>query len=417
MSLYLKPIFLFTFLIYTLQAEEVFVNKNMVSLGHIHRSYTYCVDTQEYQTFCENKALTYIDYDHDNVPHFLHGLKQNLLPYITTYNKRDTKGSVLANMKDSHGQLSGNWYENQTIDLFAKTPVSYTLSTRSSGYTGGAHGYHAVSFTNYAIDTQKPIHLDDLFVKDYNTTLAAIAEKHYKYIVGLKETQSLQDDGWFDNKFILPENIAITDFGLYLYYNFYEIKPYAAGHTKFLLPYSKLDSIIDPQGMLGVILKKNHFFHTSFYDKEKASFSLNTKVNTDKTLTLTVSIKNLSYMNQGWFSLSFPQLTKKQNIVRKTAEGFSSVHVYPRRSKIYHQGLKKAIQSTYLLVEGENKQWNDNKKHNISLRMKVPAKLKELVVDMRAAFKSGKRMMTVPDAYDGVKGQQGFSNYRITIGL
>ena len=408
---------MFTFLLYTLHAEEVFIDKNTVSLAYISKTYTYCADTNAYQTFCENKALTYIDYDHEKLPTFLHGLKQNLLPQITAYQDRDIKASVLANIKDFDGQISGEWSDSQAIDLFAKTPSTYTLSTRSNGYTGGAHGYDAVAFTNYAIDTQKPIGLDDIFMKDYNTTLVAIAEKHYKHIVGLKETQSLQDDGWFNNKFVLPENIAMTDLGLYFYYNSYEIKSYAAGHTKFLLPYSKLHDIIDPEGILGFIFKENHLFQTSFYDKEKANISLNAKVNADKTLTLTVSIRNLSYMNQGWFSLSFPQLTQKENIVKKTETGFNSVHVYPRGSKIYHQGLKKAIRSKYLLVEGENKQWNDSKKHSIDLKLKVPAKLEELVVDIRAVFKSGKRTMTVPDTYEGIKGQQGFQNYRVHIGL
>lgn len=98
MYLYLKPIFMLTFLLYTLHAGEVFVNKNTLSLA---------------------------------------------------------KASVLANIKDFDDQISGEWSNSQSIDLFAK----YTLSTRSNGYTGGAHGYGAVGFTNYAIDTQKLIGL------------------------------------------------------------------------------------------------------------------------------------------------------------------------------------------------------------------------------------------------------------------
>ena len=102
MYLYLKPIFMLTFLLYTLHAGEVFVNKNTLSLA---------------------------------------------------------KASVLANIKDFDDQISGEWSNSQSIDLFAKIPATYTLSTRSDGYTGGAHGYGAVGFTNYAIDTQKLIGL------------------------------------------------------------------------------------------------------------------------------------------------------------------------------------------------------------------------------------------------------------------
>ncbi|MCB1147785.1 MAG: DUF3298 domain-containing protein, partial [Leptospiraceae bacterium] len=42
-------------------------------------------------------------------------------------------------------------------------------------------------------------------------------------------------------------NFAITEFGLLLFFNQYEIAAYAAGWTSFLVPYSKLKPYLKPE--------------------------------------------------------------------------------------------------------------------------------------------------------------------------
>jgi len=398
-------------------SQEVFVDTSKLSLGQITLSNKYCKQIKRNASLCKSQELNYIDYDETDLPSFLHGLKKHLEPIVNAYRHNDLKSSILSDIKDFNADISGDWYDNSHIELFAKTPNTYTLSTTTNGYSGGAHGYYAVHFENYSVETQKALKLDDIFLKDYNQTLIKIAETHYRHTYGLTPKQSLENDGWFENKFVLAENIAITPQGLYFHYNSYEIKSYAAGQTEFLLPYNKLHKIIDPKGTLGFVLQHQENFHTAFYDKEKASITLDTHINPDKTITLTAIITNLSYLDKGWFSLSFPQLKNTQNIIKKEYKGFESLHLYPKGSKVYNQEYKKAVRSHYLLVEAETSKWRYDDNHTITLLLKALPQQKELIVDIRTAFKSSDKTITIPNGYEGTKGQQGYHNYRVFIGL
>jgi predicted RNA binding protein YcfA (HicA-like mRNA interferase family) len=128
-------------------------------------------------------------------------------------------------------------------------------------------------------------------------------------------------------------------------------------------------------------------------------------------------MQNLSYENKGWLSLSFPQLTAKEAIKNIQTQGFKSVQAYPKGSSIYHNEHKKAVKSTYLLVEGEDTQWSYNDTHSITLSVVPPSTEKELILDIRGNFKSKEKSIMLPNEYEGIKGQQGFTNYRVFIAL
>ena len=417
MPIYIKNTVIFIFILGLLHAEEIFIDTGSLSLAQITVSHKYCKQTSKEHSLCKSKKLNYIDYEDTDLPSFLKGLKNILKPVVDKYKNSDLKHSTLSDIKDFNSDISGDWYDEASITLFAKTVTTYTLATTSSGYSGGAHGYYSVHYDNYSTDTQQALRLDDLFIKDYKKELIQITQSHYKRTHELQPRQSLQDDGWFENKFLLAENIAITPEGLYFHYNSYEIKPYAAGHTTFLLPYSEIRSIINPQGPLRFTFQNNKHFHTMFYDKEQASISIDADINPDKSITLTAQMTNLSYLNKGWFSLSFPQLQSTQHIQKKEPIGFTSLHTYPKGSRVYHKKYNKAVSSHYLLVEGEDNQWKYNDSHTITLTLKVPMQQKELILDIRALLKSKTKTLPIPNDYEGIEGQQGYTNYRIFIGL
>lgn len=416
MHSYIKVLLILSFLLHLLHAEELFIAKKNLKLASITLSEKYCKNITKDKALCKSKKLSYIDFKDKNLPSFMHALKTHISPTLQVYKSENLKQSTLADLKDFGDNISGDWYTEEYIDLFSKTPATYTLSSMSTGYSGGAHGYHAVEFNNYSIKTQQKVKLSDLFISDSNQTLHTIAQKHYRQLHNLKENQSLLDDGWFDDKFVLAQNFAITPRGLLFHYNSYEIKPYAAGHTKFILPYSKIKSIIHPKGILNFTRKDTHHFYASFYRKEVATIIIDASLNANHTITLTASIQNHSYLNKGWFSLSFPELSTKVNIIKMETEGFKRLHAYPKGSKVYHNKLKKSILSSYLLVEAEEDTWSD-KPHTIKLTLNVPPKSTELIVDIRSNFKSKDKSMTLPDEYNGITGQQGYQNHRVFISL
>lgn len=242
-----------------LLANDAYVEKQQLNLSYVSLSEQYCKNTKENNTLCLEKRLRYLDYTDVSIPKYLRKSKKYIQHLLRSYHSNNIKKFVQSSLLDvKENKPSGEWYNDLNIDLFAKTSQTYTLSIQEHGYTGGAHGHHIVKFENYTIKTQKRIILDDLFLPGYFRELHHIAQKHYKHIYGLKQEQSLELDGWFQDKFQLAENFAITPKGLLFIYNAYEIKPYSAGHTQLILPYTKLQTILDPQGIAKFSIQNSH---------------------------------------------------------------------------------------------------------------------------------------------------------------
>jgi len=416
--MYLYPkILLILLLSFFTHSREIFVKKENLNLGHITLFESYCKNITSSQKLCKSKKLSYIDYDDVNLPAFLQKIKEPISPIVQKYEADNLKANTLKDIEAFHSEISGNWSYENSIDFFAKTSTTYTLSTLSSGYEGGAHGYYYEGYDTYTIQTNKKLTLDDLFVADYNQTLHHIAQKHYKKLNALAPNQPLTNDGWFEDKFILAENFAITPRGLYFFYNQYEIKPYALGTTAFMLPYSKIRHIINPKGALGFALEKGYAIDAYFEEKEEISLEITTQKQVGGKIKVIAKMKNLSYLNHGWLSLSFPQLSTNASKNKLENVGFSNLHTYPKGSKIYHHTLKKAIRSSYLLVEGEDNQWKHDKINTITLTLTPPPNQKELILDIRGNLKSKTDMLMLPNRYKGTTGQQGFTNYRVFIDL
>lgn len=412
---YFKIIFIFI-LSQQLTADEIFIQKEGLSLSERTFSETYCKQLPENRKLCLSKKIAYLDYEESDLPSFLYGVKKHIQPKVDKYRAENVRKLIRDEVEESKGDIAGEWYNETYIELYAKTPQTYTLAQTTNGYTGGAHGYYVTELYNYAIDTQKNITLKELFLPDSNATLHKIALKYYKKIHNLHQNQTLLDDGWFEDKFVLAQNFAITPRGLNFYYNAYEIKSYADGSTEFMLPYSKLHTIINPKGPLAFALTK-HTVQVSYSEKEKMAIDIEATKNDNQTMTITAKMSKLTYFDKGWLSLSFPQLTDKSHIIQMTSKGFKTLHAYPKGSKIYNVIHKKAIKSNYLLVEGEDQQWSDETTDTISITIKVPKGEEELILDVRGTLKDGTKTITLPDEFHGVAGQQGYTNHRIFIAL
>ncbi|MGF7038515.1 DUF3298 domain-containing protein [Mucilaginibacter lappiensis] len=122
-----------------------------------------------------------------------------------------------------------------------------TLEVGGYSYQGGAHGASATFFINWDTKANKDIALDDLFKTGYQDKLKGIAETIFRKDEKLSDTATLANDYFFkDNKFALNDNFSITPTGLKFVYNEYEIKPYAAGITTLVIPYSQIKSLLRP---------------------------------------------------------------------------------------------------------------------------------------------------------------------------
>lgn len=118
-----------------------------------------------------------------------------------------------------------------------------TLERRTYLFTGGAHGYGSVHFNHFDLKTGVELETEALFedLQGFKTT----AEALFRKAQGLPKEGSINASGfWFeDDRFMLPETIGLSEEGIVLIYNQYDIASYADGpievtlEWKAVLPY------------------------------------------------------------------------------------------------------------------------------------------------------------------------------------
>jgi len=69
------------------------------------------------------------------------------------------------------------------------------------------------------------------------------------------------------------------------------------------------------------------------------------------------------------------------------------------------------------LVEGETSKADDDKSKQITLLLTLPSDISTFTVRLRASFKNGKELKSMPSEWEGIKGQQGFHNYEFNFPL
>jgi len=141
------------------------------------------------------------------------------------------------------------WYKNVSSEVWTNTPLFLTLATAVDEYTGGAHGNHYTIISTIDLEKKKKIELKDIIQKENIPTFTKIAEKHFRKNENLSDSASLEKDFFFENGiFAVNDNFGLTKNSFVIYYNEYEIRPYAEGPTLLEIPYSDIEDIMNPVG-------------------------------------------------------------------------------------------------------------------------------------------------------------------------
>ena len=389
-----------------INAQELYYNMDKIRLAEEILQKRYCepIPKNSLERLCYDEKLSYPIAPKNSK---LIGFNREIEKFIKNYKKVNPKQEILEEIKDMEN--GGERTNHTSIHLFSITNNSYTLAQSNSNYSGGAHGSFYLEYQNYTKDGKK-ITLDTLFTKDYKEKLLKVAQEVYKEQKGLSEKDSLSEkDGWFEDKFILAKTFAITPNGLLFFYNQYEIKAYAAGTTEFLLPYNKIDKLIEPNSLLDNIKRVNDHY---YYIEGLGYIHLNIDRLKNKKVKISVDFRDLAYNDIDYLSLSFPDIKSKKRFTKLHIVGFNKINVYGAGSKIYNQELKKAIKSKYVLVEASG-----TKEHS-TMSFEVDTKgVQALKILLHATFKDGNKSRVMPDDYNQNIGQQGYSNYRIDYKL
>lgn len=120
----------------------------------------------------------------------------------------------------------------------------FSVAMDSYRFMGGAHPNSYRAIFNFDLQNGTLLQIEDI-VLDLKAFRQA-AEQAFRIVQGIEETVSFQQAGFFMREFQASTQFALTEKGLLLYYNTYEIAPYAAGPTEVLIPYEELQGILNP---------------------------------------------------------------------------------------------------------------------------------------------------------------------------
>lgn len=124
--------------------------------------------------------------------------------------------------------------------VLSRTKELLVLETNFYLFTGGAHGYGATRYANFDIASGEILEKEDLF-SDLNA-FRNFTEKEFRKKYEIPKGENINSKGFFfeNDKFVLPENIAVTKNRVILVYNRYEAASYAEGELKLSFPRNKV---------------------------------------------------------------------------------------------------------------------------------------------------------------------------------
>ena len=131
-------------------------------------------------------------------------------------------------------------YRNKNLTIIELNTWQY--------YTGAAHGISATQFLNWDNDAGQVLGLANILQPG----------KHQDYIAALKQAHaqwlSTNPDAQRDPQnyerlwpFQSSDNFALTDVGVVVKYDSYQIAPYSSGQPELVIPYNNLQGILKPQ--------------------------------------------------------------------------------------------------------------------------------------------------------------------------
>jgi|GEM_PF-2873360 hypothetical protein len=150
--------------------------------------------------------------------------------------------------EDLDGATSINWFSTLDVSVVGDNGKILSLEGVAEEYTGGAHGMHGTWFINLDRATGRQIELNDITSNLHG--LSQLNEQYFRKEKGVDAQGSLKDAPGMlieDDTLPLPGNFTFTKEGILMQYNVYEVMPYVAGPTTYVIPYAALDKVLKPE--------------------------------------------------------------------------------------------------------------------------------------------------------------------------
>lgn len=161
------------------------------------------------------------------------------------YINRDVKNLYQQAMVDFE-YATANRFPVRQYEIYVDFNVTFNMNCIISlyfdryEYTGGAHGSTVRTSDSWNIACKRPVSLTDLFPAGTD-----IRDYYKRAIIGQIEQEAeseamlyFEDYENLVNRYLSLSNFYLTYEGVVIYFQQYEIAPYATGIPEFLIPYS-----------------------------------------------------------------------------------------------------------------------------------------------------------------------------------
>ena len=182
--------------------------------------------------------------------------------YVSDYSERYKSLSNL--YYEEKSRLDGTtpswywYYMNTNNKILFENDSLLSYAVEYSDYEGGAHGSYNIIYTNIDLNEIVTISEEDLFMPDYFRRLTDKIVLSLMKEYNAEVPDSLLMSGFFTIEDIVPNNnFWLSKDAIHYSYNQYEIAPYSMGVIDVVVPYSELEDIILPNGIIARYFKDN----------------------------------------------------------------------------------------------------------------------------------------------------------------
>jgi hypothetical protein len=192
---------------------------------------------------CTFYSLDYIEITNADFQYINDSIK---LLLIGKGNDYATAGDEL--LKEYQGTLEVDEYtmpwdlQSSVIVDFNNSGI-FALTFNDYSFMGGAHGMSNIYPMIFDLESKKVLKFYDLVNESDSSALKKMAEKYFRLNNEIAADADLSEIGYFgetNGKLYFNDNFTITQKGLMMTYNAYEIGAYVIGAPSFEIPYEDL---------------------------------------------------------------------------------------------------------------------------------------------------------------------------------
>ena len=141
------------------------------------------------------------------------------------------------NIPEGEGESSLNWYYMEQVIVNGAENRGIVVKRLLESYIGGAHGLPATKYYVLDLEALKAVTINDLFENFHDERIKAIVYDELRNYSNLAKGQPLTEGGFLSDEPELTENFYVTEQGLGLFWNRYEIAPYVMGSIDIVVPW------------------------------------------------------------------------------------------------------------------------------------------------------------------------------------